>query len=308
MRFGCVARQVPSDTLRTLTTRFSATKDFPAAHSMDTTWFAVDEEGRVARFESGEAGAVPLAAATGGGAAEPSFDVLVLDVACVIDRLAAAPPEERTFDGFPRRAVLVVDPVAPEGASDYRTAAAVAPTLEGLDAIVVRAAGPRVLVTKKALAPKALARLAKHPDVKLLVPADEIGEWLEDDAANVFRFDHDDRNDGEPGAYRRVAAPERAMRIDEVPEIVREEVESLRLPVKFSDAETLHLADHMKNEEAATWGDEPLRGIDPATAARRAEAEITARKSAAEQKKKRALVTLVVLAAIVIAMLLLRRR
>jgi hypothetical protein len=33
--------------------------DYPAAHSMDTVWFAVDREGHVAAFGSGEAGAVP---------------------------------------------------------------------------------------------------------------------------------------------------------------------------------------------------------------------------------------------------------
>jgi hypothetical protein len=33
--------------------------DYPAAHSMDTVWFAVDRDGHVAQFESGEAGAVP---------------------------------------------------------------------------------------------------------------------------------------------------------------------------------------------------------------------------------------------------------
>jgi hypothetical protein len=33
--------------------------DYPAAHSMDTTWFAVDRDGLVAAFDSGEAGAVP---------------------------------------------------------------------------------------------------------------------------------------------------------------------------------------------------------------------------------------------------------
>src|SRR5690349_16321006 len=37
--------------------------DFPAAHSMDTTWFAVDRDGHVACFSSGEAGAVPSRAA-----------------------------------------------------------------------------------------------------------------------------------------------------------------------------------------------------------------------------------------------------
>jgi hypothetical protein len=36
--------------------------DFPAAHSMDTTWFAVDRDGHVAAFDSGEAGAVPTGA------------------------------------------------------------------------------------------------------------------------------------------------------------------------------------------------------------------------------------------------------
>lgn len=38
--------------------------DYPAAHSMDTTWFAVDRDGYVAYFESGEAGAVPREALT----------------------------------------------------------------------------------------------------------------------------------------------------------------------------------------------------------------------------------------------------
>jgi hypothetical protein len=33
--------------------------DFPAAHSMDTTWFAVDADGCVGMFDSGEGGAVP---------------------------------------------------------------------------------------------------------------------------------------------------------------------------------------------------------------------------------------------------------
>lgn len=34
-------------------------QDFPAAHSMDTEWFAVDANGNLAIFDSGEGGAVP---------------------------------------------------------------------------------------------------------------------------------------------------------------------------------------------------------------------------------------------------------
>jgi hypothetical protein len=33
--------------------------DYPAAHSMDTTWYAVDEAGHVAAFDSGDNGSVP---------------------------------------------------------------------------------------------------------------------------------------------------------------------------------------------------------------------------------------------------------
>src|SRR4051794_40197499 len=36
--------------------------DYPAAHSMDTGWFAVDRDGHVAYFYSREAGAVPAEA------------------------------------------------------------------------------------------------------------------------------------------------------------------------------------------------------------------------------------------------------
>jgi hypothetical protein len=43
--------------------------DFPAAHSMDTAWFAVDRDGNVALFETGEAGALPAGAADEEGAA-----------------------------------------------------------------------------------------------------------------------------------------------------------------------------------------------------------------------------------------------
>lgn len=36
-------------------------EDYPAAHSMDTTWFAVDKDGYIACMESDEVGAVPAA-------------------------------------------------------------------------------------------------------------------------------------------------------------------------------------------------------------------------------------------------------
>lgn len=38
-------------------------QDWPAAHSMDTAWYAVDADGHIGRFETGEAGALPHGAA-----------------------------------------------------------------------------------------------------------------------------------------------------------------------------------------------------------------------------------------------------
>jgi len=263
--------------------------EFPAAHSMDTTWFAVDEDGRVARFDSGEAGAVPVGAANGGGAADPSFDVLLLDVASVIDRLASEPAREHAADELPRRAILVVEPVAQ--------------SIESLDAIVVRASNPRVLVTKKALDPKERERLAKHPDVKLLLTHDEIDEWLEE-GSNVIQFSRDEQRYDEPGAYRRASMPASAMRVEDVPEMIRADVAALRLPLKFSDVDQLHLADHMKDADAATWGDTTLRGeeipVDPAVIAKAAKAE--------SDKKRRMLLAVVVIAAFVLFALIFRRR
>ena len=40
------------------------TVDYPAAHSMDAWWFAVDQDGHVAYFDTGENGAVPVNALT----------------------------------------------------------------------------------------------------------------------------------------------------------------------------------------------------------------------------------------------------
>ena len=39
--------------------------DFPAAHSMDSCWFAVDRDGFIACFSTGEAGAMPESAYQG---------------------------------------------------------------------------------------------------------------------------------------------------------------------------------------------------------------------------------------------------
>lgn len=48
------------------------TQDFPAAHSMDTSWFGVDENGEIAIFETGENGCLPSSATF--SAEEPNWN------------------------------------------------------------------------------------------------------------------------------------------------------------------------------------------------------------------------------------------
>ncbi len=50
--------------------------DFPAAHSMDTCWFAVDRDGHLAVFDSGEEGAVPNEAVYDSGLDVPELIAL----------------------------------------------------------------------------------------------------------------------------------------------------------------------------------------------------------------------------------------
>lgn len=80
-------------------------EDFPAAHSMDTTWFAVDAKGRLGVFDTGEGGAAPMDAQPGGMWSE-AFAHLPLDAhgcrATPVNGgpLAALCPPEKLWEYF----------------------------------------------------------------------------------------------------------------------------------------------------------------------------------------------------------------
>lgn len=87
--------------------------DVPAAHSMDTQWFAVDAEGRVGLFDTGEDGALPIEAANLGGAVEPNFDDLVF-LAAILTKAGGAGWEPRRSPPAdePTRLMVVKPPPA----------------------------------------------------------------------------------------------------------------------------------------------------------------------------------------------------
>jgi hypothetical protein len=119
--------------------------DFPAAHSMDSAWFAVDEHGRVAIFETGEAGAMPETAVT---LYDPGGDSDVWDEIQHLLEARGADPESiedlSTEEG--------ASPFIVYGNDDYETPGA-----------YEREALPEDPVTESELSPELRAQLTRIP-------------------------------------------------------------------------------------------------------------------------------------------------
>lgn len=230
-------------------------KDYPAAHSMDTTWFAVDADGKVGRFESSEDGAVPLAAALAW--VDPSFDVFLLDAVCAARVLATPNPEREPMKEFTQagRAVVVIEPTTRDGKTDYRSMPASEPPIDG---IVLREAEPRIIATKERLDAIDLGLLAEHPDVREVWPEGDLWALLDDVDRGLFDFRHEDH--GNPGSYTRIRVPEKSMAVANLPAAIREDVAKLALPIKFAETEWLHLSEHLDEKDVQTWGDIGLHG------------------------------------------------
>ncbi len=255
----------------------------PAAHSMDTTWFAVDADGFVAAFETGEAGALPMNAAAGPEAGD--FDAWPLELALVARALGEGtfPDDEDDLPlpSYAEQVVLVLSPDEDESPTTYRDAAGRTYSVHerlGEGWLVLRDAEPRVVASTAFVEPTRLAALAEDAGVARLIVADEITYWREDGGGALYRYHNDDY--GNPGAYAREATPIEPLDAASLPDAIRERVTALRLDLRFADAPSLHLADHLKDTECHVWGETTLRGepiggadgapakpgMDPATA------------------------------------------
>lgn len=220
--------------------------DIPAAHSMDTRWFAVDRDGRVARFETSESGALPWAAES------RDFDEWPLEA------LAAAPavasgllaPEIEPHLLSPEHALIVLtaDP-------DARLAL----SMLVADLEVADLSHTSVLATSSRLPPGLLRRLSAHPRVAQIVPRDEVQRWLAGDDSPLFQFRHD--YPGAPGAYRRVNRPRGpSLSVEALPEPAASVVRRVSLPLRFADTRRVDLAEHFRETDCHLWGGLSLRG------------------------------------------------
>lgn len=221
--------------------------DCPAAHSMDTTWFAVDDEGFVAAFDTGEDGALPVRAAAGAEAG--NYDAWPLDALVIARLLLDEEQLDWSDDWQPTRDLHVVAVLA-EGIRE----------LEDLDEdfFVVHEAEPRMLASRQRISPARLEQLRASSEVTRVVGQDAASELFYDRSGPMYRFSNNDY--GNPGNYTRVHDPARAINARDLPGALRAPLTALTLPVRFADSPHLHLADWLSDDECESWGDTTLRG------------------------------------------------
>jgi len=212
-------------------------RDYPSAHSMDTHWFAVDRDGHVAAFWSGEAGAVPLKALAGEGAADVEERVRELLPAgeAVHDLRGRAMPGgapeglmSRAWTGqFPVLLFLTsLDPVRD--------------ALDRGEAVELAATEGKAVLFRR-LDDEALKRYLGLPECQAScnVFASEEGEDPSLARFGFYEYRHLTDN-WISGPYGREAIPRRPLHIDELPPELRRRVGNLRFDnLRFAD--TLHL-------------------------------------------------------------------
>jgi hypothetical protein len=212
----------------------------PAAHSTDTTWYAVDENGEVALFDTGEPGAVPERAGLMGGqsATEPEAYPLFF-----MEALSAA----RALDAEP---LSDPDPLRPGFALLAFEDAAI--DLARWNLTRVHHGRRLWAITRETVSQ---ARLEELRTAGAFVIPQGSGFLYEFDPG-ITRYSCEDYD--VPGRYTRDRlAP---LKASELPDAVRAPIEKLKLPLKFDQTEELQLADVAGIGELAIWGDLGPRG------------------------------------------------
>jgi hypothetical protein len=222
--------------------------DFPAAHSMDTEWFAVDSSGCLARFDSGEDGAVPLQAATGLSSTDPSFDVAILEALQLVRVVAArGVPEGWSRQGSPptssQRIVAITDGAQLPESSWIR----------------LSTGAPAGAISRAPLSAAQVREIAATPGVLCTFEESDLHELLLEPQGEEGVFCYDREHGEDPGRYARKVIPRDPIRIEELPAPVQEALRGFSLPFSCSVQASVHLADLLTPDQAATWGDLPLR-------------------------------------------------
>lgn len=231
-------------------------RDYPAAHSMDTTWFAVDRDGHVAVFESGEPGAVPVEAMDG----SQGYDVLekLEGLQATGDAVLLPPvpvwPEADEHEVNPDYTKIAV--------FHLRSAAAVADELaRGTARRVAGEGGEAVRV--EGVTPELFARL--HASGECLGCQASMDQYRDEDdrpspaARGLYEYSH-------PcdiaGPYRLEVKPSRPIRLEDVPPEAREHM--VRFDGRFEETRLIQpLAIWPCESWGAAWLDVDRRTVRP---------------------------------------------
>lgn len=220
--------------------------DYPAAHSMDSTWFGVDDDGHVAVFSSGEEGPVPRSVQGEESGldsirlilTEGVRDLIRLGYLRVGRHIAQAP----SYSGG---VFLLRDPIAaPKGtAGDER-----------IDCATVTIDGKTLAPVHYGWTPKErFEELHANGNCQGCLGDDgaELAEW------GVYTFDC---GDYEAPPYQRVAAPSRPLRLDDLSPNLRAKLKPAVLPsLRFETAKAVQPFEHV---DSNCWGNETFLGTD----------------------------------------------
>lgn len=224
--------------------------DIPIGHSMDTCFFAIDRDGHVAIFDTGEAGAVPAQALSGEGADSVRQQLTALPaVAAIHERQGRVTPnhpsefnEHRGSFGFPYPVLMFLaslDPVKDEIAAGH--------------ALQVQASeGVAVMFPEmsEALA-KRLHDSGACRGCSWYFHSDEEEGYAPDlSRRGVFSYAHLTENwiSGPYGLVRRPAQP---IHIDQLPPRLREAIKAMRFD-SLSFAETIYVQP-IEHTECISW-------------------------------------------------------
>ena len=208
---------------------------------MDTEWFAVDRDGRVALFDSGENGGVADGAA------------ILADPVTLTDLAVWAPGSETLLDAegvyraaYPGHAAYGPGAEVPL-VTFVRSLDAVAHEVASGRAVVLPSAKrPAVLWPKRSV--EAVARLHREKLCRRCVevrPHCFMGGHHRPGAAGLYLYEHAP-DITPPGPYVRTERPSRPLLVDDLPHLIRNKLASVRFPnVSFDDEPRVQPFEHV---------------------------------------------------------------
>jgi hypothetical protein len=205
----------------------------PAAHSMDTVWFAVDADGCVGVFDSWEGGAVPLGAAT----VVDSFDELRLVPATEPRRQVVYDVPDGHATGAAVLTRIVVDDLAPFVAMLAAGEASWALASRGVAIVVVPDAALFRLLHEGGL-----CRGCESVE-------DRFTESHEATQLGLYAYEHPIYGSAEP--YVREMRPSRPLLVEALPSAMRDAIAAVRLPLRFAEQSSVQPRGLVKSH---VWG------------------------------------------------------